>query len=651
MINEILEKNLDFIKAYDEGLAVEIASVTSLSTTIEMVYTDLNEPNLAVEGVSINSQSGAQADAEHVVSTASHNNKASIHVVFGLGFGYTFKEAVERAQGSVILYEPNVELLRVAMEMVDFSDVLSKNNVLVTNNLEGLEAAFDRCFRVGSETAVFCCPYHRAQTAELNKLLEKLGILQGIASVNTAQRASHSAGYAHHAVYNLHQFLECSPISALKDSLKNIPAVIIASGPSLNDNVEELKKYRSKAVYFGVSSSLAALNENGIYPDFVSMIETYDARGLISGCDISRTSLICEPYTNYYVLAQPFKSKFVTASDENTANDIYEKAFGLAHEEFETKGTVSYNALSAAKYMGCNPIILVGQDLAYIDGNCYSAKSPLSDFKCRKRLDGSGEWEFYVEDRERAKQKLYGHLKNYDSAKFDPRIDRKLAELQAQLMRAQNNAGEEIATGQVFALFAEYYKSFARKFASTFELYNTSEKGIHIDGFRCKKLGDILAAHSDVAESIDMEAVCAFRTEIALDMEFINREYAYLSEAVEIIKSGKDEWARLLRDLSRKVLTEKSAALLKRAIAPYLLLCDGILKKSVIYRESTYASRTTMELVMNEVAGRFDFEAAKKVAEGLSSLYETDLLNLERRIRGLDFTKRKTASEVGCTAG
>ncbi len=39
------------------------------------------------------------------------------------------------------------------------------------------------------------------------------------------------------------------------------------------------------------------------------------------------------------------------------------------------KGTVAYQALNSAQILGFSKIIVVGQDLAYLDNRCYSADS------------------------------------------------------------------------------------------------------------------------------------------------------------------------------------------------------------------------------------------------------------------------------------
>ena len=168
--------------------------------------------------------------------------------------------------------------------------------------------------------------------------------------------------------------------------------------------------------------------------------------------------------------------------------------FDLDDFYFETKGTVAYNALYSAMYMGCNPIILVGQDLAYVDGECYSKNSPLSAYKCRKTSKG---WEVYITDMEQLIKKLYPRAA-IDDNNIHEILNKRAQSLTAQLIGAKTKLGEDIATSITFSLFAEYYKSFAKEHSKKIKLYNTSKKGIDIGDYEYKPLDEILKELPDI---------------------------------------------------------------------------------------------------------------------------------------------------------
>ncbi|UKI40412.1 MAG: hypothetical protein L6V95_09460 [Candidatus Melainabacteria bacterium] len=66
------------------------------------------------------------------------------------------------------------------------------------------------------------------------------------------------------------------------------------------------------------------------------------------------------------------------------------------------KVLVAYNALFCAKIAGCNPIILIGQDLAYTNGKLYADNSPYCEFKC-KYDENIKKYSVYINDFEKLK--------------------------------------------------------------------------------------------------------------------------------------------------------------------------------------------------------------------------------------------------------
>lgn len=645
-VNEILAKNLSFIKNYDLELCKKLEELDSISPEIQMVYTDLGEPNLAVSGVPISLQAGAQAEAESKVQAFSNNNSHSINIIFGTGFGYIFKHAAEISKGTVILYEPNLELLRIMLEMVDFTDILVSPRVYITNTLNMLEKHFCATFVPGSRTTLTFTQYHKNYLkSEFDELLKKLGVLQGMLETNENQRMKMGFSYAKDVTRNLPLLSKCNSIGVLKDSLKGIPAVIAAAGPSLSENLEAIKKLRKKFVLFSVSTSYASLAQNDITPDFISMIERFDATNFVKDYLPEKVCLIAEPYVNQSVLKCNFKNKFITASLENTANKIYEKACCIQDEAFETKGTVAYNALFAAKFAGCNPIILVGQDLAYVDGECYSKNSPLSDFKCRKTQSG---WEVFVENRERLIKNLFGHLPLSDTSKYEAEIDRKTQELNKQLSITKTVTGQECVTSLTFALFAEYYKLFSRAFSSKVELYTVSQKGADIGNFKYCPLEDILSKHQELDKSV-IDAALNIKSRPQVDIDFLKKELILLTDAAEEIQLNFCHYEKLGELLQKGEIDEDVLVLIKSLLGCYSTIREKFSKKSLIFNEITMTSKATMTTVMANKL-QIDFNSTNLIYNALGDFFNIDAGRI-RFLKGvLTNTIRSIENEISCSA-
>ncbi len=642
-INDILKKNLDYIKKYDEDLCSRLSSITQLSPHIQLIYTEKNEANLAYYNQPINEQSGAIDEATRLVKSLTHNNQSSIHVIIGMGFGYVFSKLVDVSKGRVILYEPNLELLRVALEMVDLSEYLSKSNVFITDNLDSIEKHFDNCFVPSSKTAILGCNYYRSnKSEELKNLINKLSHLQGIYETNTKQRAKEGGLYTCHVCYNLHTLSKSSPISIFKNSLKNKPAIIAAAGPSLGENLDVIKKYRNKFILFGVSSSLGTLINNDIFPEYVSIIEKFNSSGLVKDFPLENISLIAEPYTNLNVLNLPFKERIITSSCENSANEIYNQMFNLDNFYFETKGTVAYNALYSAMYMGCNPIIIVGQDLAYVDGECYSKNSPLSAYKCRKTDSG---WEVYVSNMEELTKNLYPKF-DVNDERVKTAINKRIQSLNTQLVVAKTISGEEIATSTTFSLFAEYYKTFAKEYSKKIKLYNTSNKGIDIGNFEYKPL-EVLVKDLDDIDLTEHSATKA--TPLKLNTTLFEKEFLYIEEVYNKVTEDRKYFLDLNSQITENNFNLKNVLeLIKKLMTLYVSINNDYYNKSLVYKEITIASKYAFA----NLEKYLDFnnkENLKEIFEILSVFYEKDYLLIERVLKYLKCVNIRFKNESSIT--
>ena len=78
-------------------------------------------------------------------------------------------------------------------------------------------------------------------------------------------------------------------------------------------------------------------------------------------------------------------------------NHYWAEIANLNIDEYWSKGTVSYTALNCARLLGCSKIILVGQDLAYIEGQCYSKDSAYKDLTCSYNKE-KDKWEITAKD-------------------------------------------------------------------------------------------------------------------------------------------------------------------------------------------------------------------------------------------------------------
>ncbi len=166
----------------------------------------------------------------------------------------------------------------------------------------------------------------------------------------------------------------------LKDSFAGVPAFIVAGGPSLNKNIHLLPEAKGKAVIIAVDTVLPALLKHGVTPDFTTAIDMQDIV-LEKIVDVSaaatETALVCASWVNPTIPKNfPARQVYWTFA----ARPMEQWLSTLLGGKVLTTGagTVAHLSFTTAVWLGCSPIIFVGQDLAYTDQQDHAAHTSLT---------------------------------------------------------------------------------------------------------------------------------------------------------------------------------------------------------------------------------------------------------------------------------
>jgi hypothetical protein len=160
----------------------------------------------------------------------------------------------------------------------------------------------------------------------------------------------------------------------LKDfhkKLENRPFVIVAAGPSLDKQLDTLKEYQKYFYIVAVDKAFPSLKKHDITPDFVITIDplSIPSWGLdeLNGQTIFVNDI---GSSNEIVKSNNKNRLFISSSRELTEIAKY---FGIESDLLESGGSVATSAFSLAYICGGNPIILLGQDLAFTGNRDHAA--------------------------------------------------------------------------------------------------------------------------------------------------------------------------------------------------------------------------------------------------------------------------------------
>lgn len=179
------------------------------------------------------------------------------------------------------------------------------------------------------------------------------------------------------ALYNLPYTLTTPSVSQLKQNTKGRPLIIVSSGPSMEKEVELLKKNRNKAIILAAGSSVNGLVHHGVLPHAVVSFDPAPPNKKVFDLLFShgvQVPLIFGTTIYHKILSDyHYKSLFhVIISQDKITPLVYQHLGEDPSPILSDAPTVAILALQLAVYWACNPIIFVGQDLATPNNKFYA---------------------------------------------------------------------------------------------------------------------------------------------------------------------------------------------------------------------------------------------------------------------------------------
>lgn len=175
---------------------------------------------------------------------------------------------------------------------------------------------------------------------------------------------------------NISEIISNSGINMLYNKFKDRPAVVVSTGPSLNKNKHLLKELEEKALIIAPEASLKVLLSIGVKPHIITSLERVPAVvQLIEGVKK-------EEVEEVYLAACPVVVKEVYESYPGPRLIVYRKFdtfkwINIDKGMLEIKQSAGNMAFKVADALGCSPIILIGQDLAFGDDGATHAKGSI----------------------------------------------------------------------------------------------------------------------------------------------------------------------------------------------------------------------------------------------------------------------------------
>ncbi len=304
------------------------------------------------------------------------NPEKSMWVVLGCGLGYQIQALVDNGVRNIIVFEPE-PLLTKYREQTFIRDRLDEQvQVLVTSDRSELREAFRARFPAAQGTRISIIPsYEKVFGDLLHDIRDELtGFVQEF-RVSRYTYISAARSWLMLTVQNLPAMVRLQSVGVLKSKARGWPAVIVSAGPSLDKNIHQLAKVQDQFLILCPSQTLKAAKAAGIKPDLVLVADSHNLSYHFDGCgpgDFSNLLIAakCHPAVSKVPSG---RTMFYYLPPNPLAEQIYDWRGDGAGAALPTGASVSNIAMQLAISMEADPVILIGQDLAFSGDKMYAS--------------------------------------------------------------------------------------------------------------------------------------------------------------------------------------------------------------------------------------------------------------------------------------
>jgi hypothetical protein len=349
-------------------------------------------------------------------------------------------------------------------------------------------------------------------------------------------------------IENLPDVARLPTTDALANALPKQPAVIVSAGPSLGKNVRLLRELGGRAVIIAVAHAVGALRKEGVVPHFVACTDAQDLSWQFEGAGPDSFGALLLTASSHPSLFRLSPRSFTFCGNADAEKWMFLPLEDQKVPMIVAGGSVSHTCFSVAAHLGCDPIILVGQDLAFEGGRYYAAGIP--DEHATVRFD-AGTGTYLVTGFSDGFAKVAG-------VADDP--SRGVREMSDE---APGYYGGTVPTSAAFNLYREWFESRAAKLEDETKLFNCTEGGAFIKGFAHVPLAQVLETLAPL--SLDAAAVVESAVRMPDRRQRMRKMRGFVAASVEGLDPAMDQARHCMRLLEKVRRDPRRASDLSRA--------------------------------------------------------------------------------------
>ena len=575
---EIYEKNLEGLKKFRPDLHKKILKFQPSGKYIVMKSNHpKNYPNLLQRELNILAYNNSDP-LNNVLSELKRKIRVPVlNILFGFGLGYEaigFLQNYANQESVLVIIDPEIEPFYLAMQNIDFLPLISDGRV--------------RLFVGAKDSEIFLNLYNVLMEKNYKLFVKAINIIDNPLSLRLNNDFYKKCmGHLKDAVrevllhfgndpwdsligientyLNINEIITNPGIKELKDIFKGKPGIVVATGPSLNKNINLLKGVENKAVLCAADASVRVMKKHNLKPHLVTSLERLlPTSKLFEG-------LTKEDVKDVFLSACPVIHPKTYESFPGERIIVYRNFATFQWIEIE-KGILNIGpsagnmAFKILEYLGCNPIILIGQDLAFGENEVTHASGATF-----------GE-----------KEEVY-HTKR-------------------QILEVEGNYVPKIKTTDVWYKFLKFYEKDVHEFKG--EVINATEGGAKIPGTKVMYFKDVvdkyLKDELDVIQTIRKFLKHPNADEISQNqLKMIKKTddaLEYSRYVLDILQSGAELTDRFKKEIievyekEKKIDDQKATRLFETLQKPLAMFAEKNFYEIFMHFVQSYYMTTMVEL-------------------------------------------------------
>lgn len=570
-----------------------------------------------------------------------HKDEATVLV--GISNGeLLYKLCKKKEKGHVVIvYESQLDIIDYALNNYDLSKWIKDGSLMfvvekTNDELQNVIAFIDNSLMI-QDWVILVEPYAINKYSVYGKVVKGVQAIINQLRCNTGTVMSAGSIIAKNDIENIPYVIRHEGINALKDCFTDKPAILVSTGPSLSKNIWRLKAIQDQVIIIAVAQALRILLAYDIKPDFICTVDFGEVNIThFEGLMDSDVPLVALNRT-YAPLLKKWKGPKFIASSINPG--LEDTIVGLLDDrgQVEQGGSVAHFAFGFGIHLGCNPLVMIGQDLALSDGLSHNPNA-----------DSAGK--VYIED---------GIIKWRVE---DPRSNtlNKQEHIMGDAVFVPGYFNEPVLTNIGLASFITAFEDIIKRTAKEKTVINATEGGARIHGTQQMSLARVISKYIPsytIDKSIirdKSELKKGYMQEIEKALSIVETDIKLLDDIIIETEKGLASNKRLSQMAEKKLLKEAFYAELKinekHSLAANELADKNPLVRLYIYNESRqiqsrqlkvkgkpgHLMKNKEDLKTRIARNKLILTAAKKASEELLQSYKQTQTVLEKYIQTCD---------------